>query len=107
MTMKKMILLAGILITGAVSANTIAPGNGNDKKEIVSKSGNDNNKEIISNNKKAEALESKSALRRECATVVVTCTSAYTCQDWTPQQWIDWGTQIQNNYCMIDSPFTP
>jgi hypothetical protein len=106
MTMKKIILLAGILVTGAVSANTITPGNENDKNEVVLKNGNDN-KEIISNNEKAEALESKSTLKRECATVVVTCTSAYTCQDWTPQQWIDWGTQIQNNYCMIDSPFTP
>jgi hypothetical protein len=104
--MKKIILLAGILVIGAVSANTITPGNENDKKEVVLKNRNDN-KEIISNNEKAEALESKSTLKRECATVVVTCTSAYTCQDWSPQQWIDWGTQIQNNYCMIDSPFTP
>ncbi len=104
--MKKIILLAGILISVAVSANKVTPKNENNKKEIVSKNKNDEEK-IISKNKYTKTIESKGILRKQCATVTATCTSAYTCQDWTTQQWTDWGQQIQNNYCMIDSPYTP
>lgn len=98
--MKKMILLAGILITGAVSANTIAPGNENNKKS-------QNKKEMVSKNEGTKTIKTTAGKRYQCGTVFATCTSAYTCQDWTPQQWYDWGVQIQSNYCMIDSPFNP
>lgn len=106
--MKKIILLAGILITGAVSANTITPKYEKDKKsELKKESVSKDEKEITSKNKNKATLENKTAKRTECASVVVTCTSAYTCQDWTPAQWVNWAEQIQNNYCMIDSPFNP
>ncbi|KQM49939.1 hypothetical protein [Chryseobacterium sp. Leaf201] len=98
--MKKIILLAGILATVAVSANTVTPKYENDKKS-------NSKKEVTSKNKNKTTLETKVVKKRQCATVTVTCTSAYTCQDWTAQQWAEWGQQIQNNYCMINSPFTP
>ncbi len=98
--MKKIILLAGILATVAVSANTVTPKYENDKKS-------DSKKEVTVKNKNKTTLETKVAKKRQCATVTVTCTSAYTCQDWTAEQWIYWGQQIQNNYCMIDSPYEP
>jgi len=106
--MKKIILLAGILATVAVSANTVTPKYENDKKsdskkEVILK----DKKEVTSKNKNKTTLETKVAKKRQCATVTVTCTSAYTCQDWTAEQWIYWGQQIQNNYCMIDSPYEP
>ncbi|WP_294283966.1 hypothetical protein [uncultured Chryseobacterium sp.] len=98
--MKKMILLTGILIAEAVSANTISA-----KYESDGNSGN--KKEVVSKDKNKTTLKNKATKRVQCATVVVTCTSAYTCQDWTADQWINWGQQIQNNYCMYDSPYTP
>jgi len=98
--MKKIILLAGILATVAVSANTVTPKYENDKKS-------DSKKEVTVKNKNKTTLETKVAKKRQCATVTVTCTSAYTYQDWTAEQWIYWGQQIQNNYCMIDSPYEP
>lgn len=106
--MKKMILLMGILIAGAVSANTISAkyesdGKSENKKESFSKE----KKEVVSKDKNKTTLKNKATKRVQCATVVVTCTSAYTCQDWTADQWINWGQQIQNNYCMYDSPYTP
>lgn len=64
-------------------------------------------KEVVSKSKNKTTLKNKATKRVQCATVVVTCTSAYTCQDWTADQWIHWGQQIQNNYCMYDSPYTP
>lgn len=106
--MKKMILLAGILVAGAVSANTISTKYENDKKsENKKESVSKDKKEIVSKNENKTTLENKAAKRVECATVTVTCTSAYTCQDWSAAQWINWAEQIQNNYCMIDSPFNP
>ncbi|MCS3869977.1 hypothetical protein J3D55_002893 [Chryseobacterium ginsenosidimutans] len=98
--MKKIILLAGILVIGTISANTIIPKYENGKKS-------EEKKEVVSKNKYKTTLKTKAAKKRECATVTVTCTSAYTCQDWTANQWIDWAQQIQNNYCMYNSPFTP
>lgn len=106
--MKKIILFTGILIAGAVNANTISAkyesdGKSENKKESFSKE----KKEVVSKSKNKTTLKNKATKRVECATVVVTCTSAYTCQDWTADQWIHWGQQIQNNYCMYDSPYTP
>ncbi len=106
--MKKMILLTGILLAGVVSANTISTNYENDgksenKKELFSKE----KKEVVSKDKNKTTLKNKATKRVQCATVVVTCTSAYTCQDWTADQWINWGQQIQNNYCMIGSTYTP
>ncbi|WP_449398887.1 hypothetical protein [Chryseobacterium wanjuense] len=88
--MKKIILLAAFGIAGLVSAK------GNVEKKVNSKG-----KEIT------VVKKAKKKLRRQCATVVVSCTSAYTCQDWSADQWLYWATQIQNNYCMIDSPYNP
>lgn len=106
--MKKIILFTGILIAGAVNANTISAkyesdGKSENKKESFSKE----KKEVVSKSKNKTTLKNKATKRVQCATVFVTCTSAYTCQDWTAQQWYDWGVQIQSNYCMIDSPFNP
>lgn len=103
--MKKIILVASILVGGAISANNTTMKKENDKKEIVSK--NTNDKEIVSKSINKKAIKAKAALRSECRTVVVTCTSAYTCQNWSESQWNNWGSQIQSNYCMIDSPFNP
>jgi len=103
--MKKIILVASILVGGVISANNLTPKNENNKKEVVSKDENDK-KDIVSKSVK-KASKAETALRTECRTVVVTCTSAYTCQTWSEDQWNNWGSQIQTNYCMIDSPFNP
>lgn len=88
--MQKLLLIAAIGIAGLASAK------GNVEKKVNSKG-----KEIV------VAKKAKKKQRRQCATVVVSCTSAYTCQDWTADQWLNWASQIQSNYCMIDSPYTP
>lgn len=106
--MKKIILLTGVLIAGAVSANTISTKYESDRKlENKRESLSKEKKELVSKDKNKTTLKNKATKRVQCATVVVTCTSAYTCQDWTADQWINWGQQIQNNYCMIDSTYTP
>jgi len=102
--MKKIMLLATICVAGLVSANTTIPKNETDKKEIVSK--NEESKKVKKEEKTA-TLETKRLLEDNCRTVVVSCTSAYTCQNWSEAQWQNWGSQIQTNYCMYDSPFTP
>lgn len=81
--MKKIVLIVGIFAASITSANTITS-----VKKIVKKS--QSKKEIISKSK-----------RMQCAVVQASCTSAYTCQDWTPQQWYNWGQQIQDNYCQL------
>lgn len=93
--MKKVILVAATLVAGISSASVFVP-----KNEIVKK-------EIVSENKDCSISEVKEAKRYMCLSVAVTCTSAYTCQDWSAEQWLNWADQIQNNYCMINSPFTP
>ncbi|MCX8525872.1 hypothetical protein OF897_18315 [Chryseobacterium formosus] len=96
-------LLAAIGVAGLVSANTTLPKNETDKKEIVSK-----NEELKVEKEETITLETERRLQEDnCRTVVVTCTSAYTCQNWSEAQWQNWGSQIQTNYCMYDSPFTP
>ncbi|WBV60987.1 hypothetical protein PFY12_02425 [Chryseobacterium camelliae] len=95
--MKKMILIAGIFTASFISANTITVEKKSDKKL-------QNNKEVVSNKQIAKTSKAKTKKQRQCLAVSVTCTSAYTCQDWTPEQWMNWADQIQYNYCDINSP---
>ncbi|MEG2100811.1 hypothetical protein [Chryseobacterium sp.] len=101
--MKKLILLAGILTVGFVSAKDRLP---NNEKEVTE------NQEARVDTKQEDSAENKQILRRVCAVYHATCTSAYTCfQVDTFEDFVDayltWGENIQNNYCMIDSPFEP
>lgn len=93
--MKKLFLVGCIFAVGAISANTTTPKNGNDKKEVISK------------NEDTKTVKTADVADVVCLSVVVTCTSATTCQDWTGEQWMNWAHQIQSNYCMIDSPYEP
>jgi hypothetical protein len=98
--MKKIILIVGIFTASFISANTVTSVKESDKKS-------QNNKEVVSSRQITKTSNAKNKKQRQCLAVSVTCTAAYTCQDWTPMQWIYWAEQIQNNYCMIDSTFTP
>ncbi|WP_374465487.1 hypothetical protein [Chryseobacterium sp.] len=64
-------------------------------------------RDAFSKKKSKTTSKAKSALLAECRSIVVTCTSAYTCQEWSEDQWNTWGSNIQSNYCMYDSPYTP
>ena len=37
----------------------------------------------------------------QCGTFQASCTSVYTCQDWSADQWIEWAEKIQDNYCQL------
>lgn len=97
--MKKIVLLATLLVAGGVYANTTS----NTKESVKI----ENVKKQFITKKKIKKNSSKAILETECRAVIVTCTSAYTCQNWSEDQWNNWAYQIQSNYCMIDSPFTP
>jgi len=97
--MKNFILLASFLTAGVMSAGV--PPTKNTQKKLYMKRG------LVSLSNTTKSLKNKAAIEYQCATVVVSCTSAYTCQDWSMEQWANWGSQIQSNYCMIDSPYTP
>lgn len=88
--MKKLLFIAMVGVAGLASAN------GNMEKKVNSKG-----------KKITVVKKAKKKLQKQCITVAVTCTTAYTCQDWSADQWLNWASQIQSNYCMIDSPFTP
>lgn len=88
--MKKIILVAGIFTVGIISANTTTSTKKSDKKS-------QNKKEIVSKTKKKKEVR--------CLVYQATCTSAYTCQDWSNQQFIEWANQIQDNYCQLGSEF--
>ena len=95
--MKKLILVASILSLSLASASPITSKNlrikkAQEKREIVKKSQKRN-------------LESKAAAERLCLAVQVTCTSAYTCQDWSYDQWMNWANQIQANYCTLGGAY--
>lgn len=93
-TTKKIILIAVILVAGVANAKTGTPENGNDRKS-------QNKKEVISENKEKSTLTTKALKELECNVFYASCTAAYTCQDWTPQQWYDWAYAIQQNYCQL------
>lgn len=101
--MKKLILLAGILTAGFMSANDRLWNNENEVIET---------QETIVKTEKEETAENKQILRRVCAVYHATCTSAYTCfQVDTFDEFVNaydaWGDAIQANYCMINSPYEP
>lgn len=88
--MKKLILIAGIFTASIISANTNPSIKSSEKK---------------SKNKKEIVTKTKNKKEVRCLVFYATCTSAYTCQDWTNQQFIEWGNQIQDNYCQIGGEF--
>jgi hypothetical protein len=81
--MKKVLFIAALGVTGLVSAK------GNVEK-------------VNSKAKKITVIEKESKkVQKQCGTFQASCTSAYTCQDWTADQWIHWMEQIQENYCQL------
>ncbi|SHH64183.1 hypothetical protein SAMN05421866_3296 [Chryseobacterium oranimense] len=90
--MKKILFIAALGVAGLASAN----GNGNVEKEVNPKA-----KEVAvtKNTKKAKKIAKIKQV--ECGVFQASCTSAYTCQDWTPSQWYHWMEQIQENYCQL------
>ncbi|PWN66119.1 hypothetical protein [Chryseobacterium oncorhynchi] len=85
--MKKLLFIAALGVAGFASA-----------KGGVEKV-NSKTKEITATKKTKKA---KKKYEMQCGTFQASCTSAYTCQDWSPGQWIHWGEQIQNNYCEMN-----
>ncbi|RXM53317.1 MULTISPECIES: hypothetical protein [unclassified Chryseobacterium] len=84
--MKKLLFIAMLGVVGFVSAKgNVEKVNSKTKEATVAKS-----------TKKA-----KKKLQMQCGTFQATCTSAYTCQDWTVGQWLEWGEKIQDNYCQL------
>ncbi|MCJ7935724.1 MAG: hypothetical protein MUW56_19380 [Chryseobacterium sp.] len=84
--MKKLLLIAMVGVAGFVSAKgNVEKVNSKAKEATVAKS-----------TKKA-----KKKLQMQCGTFQASCTSAYTCQDWTAGQWIEWAEKIQDNYCQL------
>lgn len=82
--MKKMLFVAALGVAGLVSAKgNVEKVNSKVKEITVSKN-------IKNINKKAKP---------QCGVFQASCTSAYTCQDWSADQWIHWMEQIQENYC--------
>ncbi|AZA79576.1 hypothetical protein EG347_19800 [Chryseobacterium sp. G0186] len=45
--------------------------------------------------------EVKKKVQMQCGVFEASCTSAYTCQDWSVGQWIEWAEKIQDNYCQL------
>lgn len=84
--MKKLLFIGVLSVAGLVSAK------GNVEK-VNSKS---NGVEVSKNIKKVK----KKAVP-QCGVFQASCTSAYTCQDWSPAQWNHWMEQIQENYCQL------
>lgn len=88
--MKKIFLIAGIFTASIISANTTTLVKKSDKKL---------------QKKKVFVIKSKKAVQLQCAVFHATCTSAYTCQDWSMEQWYNWAEQIQNNYCQLGGAY--
>lgn len=88
--MKRIFLIAGIFTASIISANTATSVKKSDKK---------------SQKNKVLVLKSKKAVQRQCAVFQASCTSAYTCQDWSMEQWYNWAEQIQNNYCQLGGAY--
>lgn len=81
--MKKVLFIAALGVAGLVSA-----------KGSVEK--------VNSKAKKITIIKKESKkVQKQCGTFQASCTSAYTCQDWTADQWIHWMEQIQENYCQL------
>ncbi|WP_160138725.1 hypothetical protein [Chryseobacterium sp. c4a] len=109
--MKKLLFVA-VLLTGTTLgfANTLASDIINTKSNSLKSEKtvkSQTKKAVLSKNKSKTNAKAKAAWFSDCRTVKVTCTSAYTCQDWSENQWNSWGSSIQTNYCMYDSPYTP
>ncbi len=84
--MTKLIVLAAFGVAGLVSAKDNVEKVNSIKKEVTT------TKEI----KKIKRVR-----QVECGVFQASCTSAYTCQDWTSDQWIRWMEKIQQNYCQV------
>ena len=81
--MKKVLFIAALGVEGLVSAKG-------------------NVEEVNSKAKKITVIKKESKkVEKQCGTFQASCTSAYTCQDWTADQWIHWMEQIQENYCQL------
>jgi len=95
-----MILLAGILTAGFMSANNNINVNGKEIKEGY---------QSVTNLKENSSEEKIELMRQVCVVFHATCTSAYSCwaEDTPMERVYEWADNIQNNYCMIDSPFQP
>ena len=101
--MKKLILLAGILTAGFVSANNNLPEEVNEIKVV---------KEAIAENTESTTQANKEVLRQICVVFYATCTSAYTCFEGNSfedvyDDAVEWAGNVQANYCMLNSPFKP
>ncbi|KMQ69190.1 hypothetical protein ACM39_03530 [Chryseobacterium sp. FH2] len=99
--MKKLLFIAMVGIAGFASAKGNVEKVDSKAKEVTTVT----KKAALS--KKNTKTKAKAVFFAECRTVVVSCISAYTCQDWSEGQWNTWGSNIQSNYCMYDSPYTP
>lgn len=96
--MKKLLLLLTVLftVTFAFANESINPTNSTlNVNPILLQIWNDNSQIVLNNE---EPKELKEVI---CLSVQVSCTSAYTCQEWTPSQWLNWANQIQSNYCTL------
>lgn len=85
--MKKLLFIVALGIAGLASA-----------KGNVEKEGNSKAKEVKLTK---DAKKVKKKAQKQCGVFQASCTSAYTCQDWTSDQWIHWMEQIQENYCQL------
>ncbi|MFS4428800.1 hypothetical protein [Chryseobacterium sp. S90] len=81
--MKKLLFIAMVGMAGFASA-----------KENVEK--------VNSKAKETKTIKkAKKKTQMQCGTFQASCTSAYTCQDWSAGQWIEWAEKIQDNYCQL------
>jgi len=84
--MKKLLFIAALGVAGFASAK------GNVEK-VNSKA-----KEVTVTKKAKKIAKVKQV---QCGVFQASCTSAYTCQDWTANQWVEWAEKIQDNYCQL------
>lgn len=89
--MTKLIVLAAFGVAGLVSAKDNVEKGNSKGQAITSKK-----ESVLKKGRKAKA-----ALAVRCGIVQATCTSAYTCQDWSDAEFTEWAEQIQNNYCQL------
>lgn len=83
--MKKLLFIIALGVAGLASAK-------------------ENLENINSKEKKINAIKNVSKSKKvktQCGVFHASCTSAYTCQDWTESQWLHWMEQIQENYCQL------
>ncbi len=84
--MKKILFIAALGVAGLASAKgNVEKVNSKAKEVTVAKS--------------TKKVKKKNQM--QCGTFQASCTSAYTCQDWTAGQWIEWAEKIQDNYCQL------